>query len=146
MKRLLVLALLVGVTAPLSGCTFLYVPPVPKRTDIQVTPRLILDGASELRWTGERLELSVTPTVLPEEGWLAVQWFSPQNRQVASDSVWLSGDAPLGQIFLLPAGREGRARRMARDPVVRKHAREAVYRDRSRVSRVLSRQSSGRSF
>lgn len=91
----------------LSGCTLLYVPPVPARTEVQVTPRLTFNQTSELRWTGARLELSVTPTVIPEEGWLAVQWFSPQNQQVASDSVWLSNsDAFLGHLFLLPGGLE----------------------------------------
>lgn len=102
MKRVFVI-LTLGL---LSGCTLLYVPPVPERTEVQVTPRLILDKASELRWTGQRLELSVTPTVLPQEGWLAVQWFSPQNKQVASDSVWMGEDAPLGHLFLLPGGVE----------------------------------------
>ena len=103
MKRLLVLLLAVlSVTALLSACTLLYVPPVPERAEVQVTPRLILDKASELRWTGERLELSVTPTVLPAEGWLAVQWFAPQNEQVASDSVWLGEGDPIGYLFLLP--------------------------------------------
>ena len=66
---------------------------------------MTFNAASELRWTGARLELSVTPTVLPEEGWLAVQWFSPQNKQVASDSFWLSdGEIGLGHLFLLPGG------------------------------------------
>ena len=107
MKRLVVKVAGVAVTLLLSSCTLLYIPPVPERAEIQVTPRLILDEASELRWTGERLELSVTPTVLPAEGWLAVQWFSPQNKQVASDSLWLGdGDALLGHLFLLPNGLE----------------------------------------
>ncbi len=115
MKRLLTLALLspvvlsMMVLSPvvLSGCTLLYFPPVPQRSEVQVTPRLTLDEASELRWAGERLELSVTPATVPAEGWLAVQWFSPQNKQVASDSVWLkAGDAFLGHLFLLPGGVE----------------------------------------
>ena len=102
MKRVFIVVVLF-----LSACTPLYLPPLPKRADVQVAPRLTFSQASELRWTGQRLELSVTPTVVPKEGWLAVQWFSPQNKQVASESFWLSDRAAeLGHLFVLPGSLE----------------------------------------
>ena len=100
-KRVCFAALLLLPTA----CTPLYLPPVPNTQDrtVEIAPRLNLTGSSGLRLRGDRLELSVFLTEVPEEGWLSVQWFSPQNRQAASDSLWITeADVDLSRFFVLP--------------------------------------------
>ena len=86
----------------LPACTPLYIPPVQERT-IEPTPRLDLTGSSGLRLREGRLELSLFLTNVPEDDWLNVQWYSPQNRQAASDSLWVTeAQVGLSRIFLLP--------------------------------------------
>ena len=85
-----------------TACTPLYIPPIQER-ELEVTPRLNLTDSSGLRLRGDRLELSVFIVELPEEGWLNVQWYSPQNRQAASDSLWVTEvDVGLSRTFTLP--------------------------------------------
>ena len=86
-----------------TACTPLYLPPVQERDTPEMTPRLDLTGSSGLRLREGRLELSVFLAEVPEEGWLNVQWYSPQNRQAASDSLWVTqAEVGLSRIFLLP--------------------------------------------
>lgn len=90
-------ALLLGT---LSACTPLYLPPVPER--IEPTARL------DVRATGSSEEgrpaVEVALREVPQPGWLAVQWFSPRNLEVASQSVRIDGESG-GQVvtFRLPA-------------------------------------------
>lgn len=74
----------------LSACQPLYLPAVPAGTAAPVR-RPLLDV--ELRLAGGRPVLFLEVISATEEGWLALQWFSPRNTEVASDSVWLAGDA-----------------------------------------------------
>lgn len=83
--------------ASLAGCRPLYLPPVPQ--PLELDPRLEVTARPELE-DGRPLTV-VTPGLVPEEGWLAIQWFSPGNREVASASVWL--DSPYGGGDLLLA-------------------------------------------
>lgn len=71
----------------LSGCTFTYIPVV--REVRAPEPRLSVLNASELRQTATSLELKLALGAVPEADWLAVQWFGPDNDEVAADSVWL---------------------------------------------------------
>ncbi len=85
----------------LSSCTFLYLPPIlPEQT---VEPTVDISGSSGLTYQEQKLELSVFLHTVPAEGWLNVQWFSPNNNEAASDSIWIEKrDAGLSQTFALP--------------------------------------------
>lgn len=72
----------------LSACTPLYLTPVPERP--QPTPRLDLKYSEGLIQTQNTLQLRLNLASIPAEGWLAVQWFAPNNQEVASDSYWLT--------------------------------------------------------
>jgi hypothetical protein len=97
--RRLTVALLGGVML-LAGCTFSYLPPIPEG---QAMPtRLELRSADGLIQADGRLALEVTLVNLSREGWLAVQWFSPQNREVASEAQWVSATPPHRHRFVLP--------------------------------------------
>ena len=88
MKRftLPILALLL-----LGACTYTYIPPVPEsRTREEVFD---LSSPSGLTTEGERLRLDVSVDEVPEADWLAVQWYAPNNDQVASESVWVEPQA-----------------------------------------------------
>ncbi len=95
MKRIAVpiLALLL-----LSACTYTYIPPVPEaRTREEV---FTLSSSSGLVREGERLRLDFVVEEVPEADWLAVQWFAPNNDQVASNSVWIPEyDRATGTLF-----------------------------------------------
>lgn len=86
--------LLVGLLAlcAVSSCTYTYIPPVP-RGRVEPDPTLNLHTSAGIvteRVAGtERLVLQLTASDVPEADWLAVQWFAPDNRQVASASQWL---------------------------------------------------------
>jgi hypothetical protein len=85
----------------LSSCTFLYLPPVLPEQTVEAT--LDLSGSSGLSYAAEQLELSVFLRTIPQAGWLAVQWFAPNNKEVASDSLWIElRDQGLSQRFALP--------------------------------------------
>jgi len=91
----------------LTGCSPLYLPPIPQSVSLE--PGLLLAGESRLLMMEGRPRLELIFRRVPVEGWLAFQWFDPSNRQVASDSFWLSpGDVGLTKVFRLPAGVEYR--------------------------------------
>jgi hypothetical protein len=85
----------------LPSCTFLYLPP---ELPIQTLPETFdISGSSGLRYQNNQLELSLLLRTVPQEGWLAVQWYAPDNTQPASDSVWIERrDEGLNQTFTLP--------------------------------------------
>jgi hypothetical protein len=85
----------------LSSCTFLYLPP---ELPVQTIPEVFdISGSSGLRYANNQLELSVLLRNVPQQGWLAVQWYAPNSRQAASDSVWVERrDEGLTQTFALP--------------------------------------------
>lgn len=87
----------------LSACTFTYIPPIPDRAPLEREARFGLRAPSGLEHINDELRLSVAVDEIPEAGWLAVQWFGPQNREVASDSLWLEPtDAGLARDLYLP--------------------------------------------
>lgn len=92
-----------GVWLGLSACVPLYLPPVPSRDRRVQKVELNIGSSAGLQLRGDRLELSLSFISVPEEGWLAVQWFSPLNRQVASDALWISReDVGSSRTVLLP--------------------------------------------
>lgn len=94
MRRLsFFLLLMVSVAA----CRPLYLPPLIESEQPEPRARLTL----ELVLEQERPLLLVSVLDVPEEGWLAVQWFAPGSQEVASQSIWLDPDA-IGQNFRLP--------------------------------------------
>jgi hypothetical protein len=83
-----------------AGCRPLYLPPVPE--PLVLAERFELDGSA--RVVEGRPSLTLLPRTVPDEGWLAIQWFAPNNREVASESRWLApGDAGRSLMVVLPA-------------------------------------------
>jgi hypothetical protein len=95
------LALAFGLSLLLSSCTFLYLPP---ELPIQSIPEVFdISGSSGLSYKNNELELSVLLRNVPQQGWLAVQWYAPNSKQVNSDSIWIERrDEGLTQTFTLP--------------------------------------------
>ena len=91
MTRLL-FTLLVLVLVP-SGCTYTYIPLV--REVRAPAPRLSITEPSGLGQNETSVKLTLVVATVPEADWLAVQWFSPANDEVAAESVWLE---PLGTV------------------------------------------------
>ena len=85
----------------LSSCTFLYLPP---ELPVQSIPETFdISGSSGLKYQNNQLELSVLLRNVTQEGWLAVQWYAPNSKEVTSDSVWIEErDEGLAQTFTLP--------------------------------------------
>jgi hypothetical protein len=90
-KRHVLLVVLLALCA-VSSCTYTYIPPVP-RGRVEPDPTLNLHTSAgivtEMVAGTERLVLQLTASDVPEADWLAVQWFAPNNLQVASASQWL---------------------------------------------------------
>ena len=85
----------------LGGCTFTYTPIV--REARVPEPRLVITEPSELVQNETSLQLNLSLAVVPEADWLAVQWFSPGNDEVAAESVWLEpGPGPRTLSVSLP--------------------------------------------
>lgn len=85
------LAALAALAVLLGACRPLYLPPIPSGT--APPPALALQAELAAAVGSEAgLMLTVFVERVPEEGWLAVQWFDPSNREVASDSAWLDGE------------------------------------------------------
>lgn len=97
---LLVLVLVAAGT--LTACRPLYIPAIPD--DIPFTPRVSAstDGGFHFDAAGyPTIELELRDVAEP--GWLAVQWFSPQGSEAASQSVWVEAAAQQSVSFTLPA-------------------------------------------
>lgn len=100
--RTCTLGLLGGLLLLLLGaCQPLYFPLVPETSMPQ--PRLQLEVQLGLTNAG-RPEVEILVLSVPEPGWLAIQWFAPDNREAASESSWLE-EGTVGQRLnlLLPA-------------------------------------------
>lgn len=94
-------ALAVVLAALLAGCRPLYLPPVPEPVPVAAEARLA-DG-SELAMVGGLPTLYLVLGALPQDGWLAVQWFAPDGGEAASDSIWVtSQDVGRRRTVLLP--------------------------------------------
>lgn len=107
----------------LGGCTPLYLPPVPAPS-VRPSPRLAFEADSGLALADGRPELTLSLRSVPEDGWLALQWFGPDNREAASDSLWLEpGMEGLALRLPLPVGAEVRPGRWR---VVLSFGREVV--------------------
>lgn len=72
----------------LTGCVPLFFPPVPSDS---LLPAAVwrLEGDGAVAWTGERLELRLRFSEVPEAAWVAVQWFGSSNGERASASYWI---------------------------------------------------------
>lgn len=91
--------LLTAALVTVAGCTPLYLPPVPEALEMEPRFELEARGVVEQGRPVIRIEL----LNVPAEGWLAVQWFSPANREAASESLWLEpGDEGRVVRFSLP--------------------------------------------
>lgn len=66
----------------------LYVPPVPP-DPIEIRHPVELTGDSRLEVRGDGLVARIGVRDVPHAGWLALQWYDPMLRQVASDSIWV---------------------------------------------------------
>jgi len=72
----------------LASCTPLYFPPVPAKLDLEKT--INLNNSQGLSLNGSKLNLTIRINDIDKEGWLAVQWFTPENKEISSDSIWIS--------------------------------------------------------
>ncbi|MEM7735434.1 MAG: hypothetical protein AAF267_06545 [Deinococcota bacterium] len=98
---LIVLGLVLTILS--SSCTYTYIPPIP-RGRAEPDPSLDLHASSGIQHTAQGLTLLLTAQDVPEANWLAVQWFAPDNTQVASASQWLTPNRDPQEIrFRLPA-------------------------------------------
>ncbi len=95
-------ALLFGLALLLSACTYTYIPPIP-RTEATPPPTFTVAPSSQLFREATGLRLSLRVTEVPTAGWVAVQWLSPRNQEVASDSIWFEASSnPQTTDFALP--------------------------------------------
>lgn len=92
-----VLALLLTWAA--SGCTPLYLPPVP--AELPPIPPRIRIAEARIDHLGGVPAAVFTPREVPNEGWLQVQWFPPAGGAVASASVWLDRES-VGRVVRVP--------------------------------------------
>lgn len=84
----------------LCACRPLYIPPVP--APLELPERLEVDAGGVVDAGTPRLEVELVNVVEPV--WLAAQWFSPANDEVASESVWVTqADEGTVLTLLLPA-------------------------------------------
>lgn len=90
-------ALLGGFMLLLSACQPLYFPLVPETSRPQARVQLEV----QLALADGRPELDALVLRVPEPGWVAIQWFAPDNREAASESIWLDEDS-VGQRVSLP--------------------------------------------
>jgi len=81
----------------LAGCQPLYVPPLLEAQAPEERARLEL----ELTAPEGRPVLSVRVIDVVTDGWLAIQWFTPGGREVASESIWLDAER-IGLRYELP--------------------------------------------
>jgi len=86
----------------LSSCAFTYIPLIPEARTLP--PSLDLRGSVGPVRDGDSLALHLTLREVPAADWLAVQWYAPDNRIVASESIWVDpSSASTTRVFFLPA-------------------------------------------
>lgn len=94
--------LLSGLLLLLSSCAFTYLPLIPEARTLP--PSLDLRGSAGLIQDGANLSLHLTLREVPAADWLAVQWYAPDNRVVASESIWIDpSSAGTTRVLFLPA-------------------------------------------
>ena len=83
-----------------SSCTLLYLPPVP--SNIMAPKRILINSSSHIRLYQGSPALEIVIESLPKPGWLTLQWFGPDNREVGSESFWISEeDKGVSRIYIL---------------------------------------------
>ena len=83
-----------------SSCKLLYLPPVP--SNIMAPKRILIDSSSHIRLYQGSPALEIVIESLPKPGWLTLQWFGPDNREVGSESFWISEeDKGVSRIYIL---------------------------------------------
>lgn len=91
--------------AILTACRPLYLPAVPEAPPLP--SHTLLHASSSLEVVSGRPVLTLLLSSLADGddgAWLAVQWFSPRNVQVASESLWVdANDVGRSLRFALPA-------------------------------------------
>lgn len=93
--------LLSGLLLLLPSCAFTYLPLIPEARTLP--PSLDLRGSAGLT-DGDSLALQLTFREVPTADWLAVQWYAPDNRVVASESIWIDpSSAGTTRVLFLPA-------------------------------------------
>jgi len=90
MKHIKIIAFLLIVLFS-SSCTFMYVPLIPVNPQVREA-RFLLSDSQGLSLETEQLRLDMTIKEVPESDWLAVQWFNPLSKEIASNSKWLEVD------------------------------------------------------
>ena len=83
-----------------SSCKLLYLPPVP--SNIIAPKRILINSSSHIRLYQGSPALEIVIESLPKPGWLTLQWFGPDNREVGSESFWISEeDKGVSRIYIL---------------------------------------------
>ena len=83
-----------------SSCKLLYLPPVP--SNIMAPKRILINSSSHIRLYQGSPALEIVIETLPKPGWLTLQWFGPDNREVGSESFWISEeDKGVSRIYIL---------------------------------------------
>jgi len=83
-----------------SSCKLLYLPPVP--SNIMAPKRILINSSSHIRLYQGSPALEIVIESLPKPGWLTLQWFGPDNREVGSESFWISEeDKGVSRIYIL---------------------------------------------
>lgn len=88
MTRPVAAILLVWAALGLTGCQPLYLPVVPDT--LPPFPDEMRLREARIGTAFDQLGVVLVAEHVPTAGWLAVQWFPPSGREVASASVWLS--------------------------------------------------------
>lgn len=73
--------------ALLNACTYTYLPPL--REARVPEAQVALARGSALKQRGHRLLLVLQVDNVPQTGWLAVQFFNPENTSIYETSRWL---------------------------------------------------------
>ena len=64
--------------------------------------RILIDSSSHIRLYQGSPALEIVIESLPKPGWLTLQWFGPDNREVGSESFWISEeDKGVSRIYIL---------------------------------------------
>ena len=83
-----------------SSCKLLYLPTVP--SSIMAPKRILINSSSHIRLYQGSPALEIVIESLPKPGWLTLQWFGPDNREVGSESFWISEeDKGVSRIYIL---------------------------------------------
>ena len=85
----------------LTSCSYTYIPPIPSAQ--RKEPRLEVHTSKGLSYENGDLKLDLFLYNVPEEAWLAVQWFGPLGEEEASASKWVTPESTGQEItFELP--------------------------------------------